>query len=106
MSRSPRIPQAELTGLYGSIVKRMSRKMFGEVPEPVAVAWHNRKVLNSTFSIEPLLTSPDAAEDAELAVNVSIAMLTVLETLGPVQRAVFVLHEVFETIRTTRSRRS
>jgi DNA-binding Lrp family transcriptional regulator len=37
------------------------------------------------------------AEDAELAENVSIAMLTVLETLGPTQRAVFVLHEVFET---------
>jgi RNA polymerase sigma-70 factor (TIGR02957 family) len=46
---------------------------------------------------EPLLTSPDAAEDAELAENVSIAMLTVLETLGPTERAVFVLHEVFET---------
>jgi RNA polymerase sigma-70 factor (ECF subfamily) len=46
---------------------------------------------------EPLLTSPDMAEDAELAENVSIAMLTVLETLGPVERAVFVLHEVFET---------
>jgi len=46
---------------------------------------------------EPLLTSPDAPEDAELAVNVSIAMLTVLETLGPTERAVFVLHEVFET---------
>ena len=46
---------------------------------------------------EPLLTSPDMAEDAELAVNVSIAMLTVLETLGPAERAVFVLHEVFET---------
>jgi RNA polymerase sigma-70 factor (ECF subfamily) len=46
---------------------------------------------------EPLLTSPDVAEDAELAVNVSIAMLTVLETLGPTERAVFVLHEVFET---------
>jgi RNA polymerase sigma-70 factor (TIGR02957 family) len=46
---------------------------------------------------EPLLTSPDAAEDAELAVNVSIAMLMVLETLGPAERAVFVLHEVFET---------
>jgi hypothetical protein len=42
-------------------------------------------------------TSPDVAEDAELAVNVSIAMLTVLETLGPAERAVFVLHEVFET---------
>ena len=46
---------------------------------------------------EPLLTSPDAAEDVELAENVSIAMLTVLETLGPAERAVFVLHEVFET---------
>ncbi len=46
---------------------------------------------------EPLLTSPDVSEDAELAVNVSIAMLTVLETLGPAERAVFVLHEVFET---------
>src|SRR4029077_2784003 len=46
---------------------------------------------------EPLLTSPDVAEDTELAVNVSIAMLTVLETLGPTERAVFVLHEVFET---------
>ena len=51
MSRSPRIPQAELTGLYGAMVKRMSRKMFGEVPEPVRVAWHNRKVLNLSFSI-------------------------------------------------------
>jgi RNA polymerase sigma-70 factor (TIGR02957 family) len=46
---------------------------------------------------EPLLTSPDVAEDVELAENVSIAMLTVLETLGPVERAVFVLREVFET---------
>jgi RNA polymerase sigma-70 factor (TIGR02957 family) len=45
---------------------------------------------------EPLLTSPDVAEDVELAENVSIAMLTVLETLGPAERAVFVLREVFD----------
>ena len=45
---------------------------------------------------EPLLTSPDVAEDVELAESVSIAMLTVLETLGPDERAVFVLREVFE----------
>ncbi|MFG2563621.1 RNA polymerase sigma-70 factor [Streptomyces sp. NPDC048496] len=44
---------------------------------------------------EPLLTSPDVAEDVELAESVSIAMLTVLETLGPAERAVFVLREVF-----------
>ena len=46
---------------------------------------------------EPLLTSPDVAADVELAESVSIAMLTVLETLGPAERAVFVLREVFET---------
>lgn len=45
---------------------------------------------------EPLLTSPDVADDVELAESVSIAMLTVLETLGPTERAVFVLREVFE----------
>jgi RNA polymerase sigma-70 factor (TIGR02957 family) len=45
---------------------------------------------------EPLLTSPDVAEDVELAESVSIAMLTVLETLGPTERAVLVLHEVFD----------
>ncbi len=45
---------------------------------------------------EPLLTSPDVAEDVELAESVSIAMLTVLETLRPTERAVFVLREVFD----------
>jgi len=46
---------------------------------------------------EPVLTSPDVAEDVELAESVSFAMLTVLQTLGPVERAVFVLREVFDT---------
>jgi RNA polymerase sigma-70 factor (ECF subfamily) len=45
---------------------------------------------------EPLLTSPDVADDVELAESLSIAMLTVLETLGPAERAVFVLREVFD----------
>jgi RNA polymerase sigma-70 factor (ECF subfamily) len=45
---------------------------------------------------EPLLTSPDVAEDVEFADSVSIAMLTVLETLAPVERAVFVLRDVFD----------
>jgi RNA polymerase sigma-70 factor (ECF subfamily) len=44
---------------------------------------------------EPLLTSPDVAEDVVLADSVSTAMLLVLETLPPVERAVFVLREVF-----------
>lgn len=51
MASSTRIPKAELTGIYGAMVKRMARKMFGEVPEPVGVAWHNRKVLNFSFGV-------------------------------------------------------
>ncbi len=45
---------------------------------------------------EPLRTTPDVADDVVLAESVSLAMLTVLETLGPTERAVFVLHEVFD----------
>jgi len=44
---------------------------------------------------EPLLTNDNITGDPELTEHVSIAMLVVLETLGPVERAVFVLHEVF-----------
>ena len=51
MASTTRIPNAELTGIYGAMVKRMSRKMLGDVAEPVEVAWHNRKVLNFSFSI-------------------------------------------------------
>jgi RNA polymerase sigma-70 factor (TIGR02957 family) len=44
---------------------------------------------------EPLLTAPDVAEDVELADSISMAMLLVLETLTPTERAVFVLRDVF-----------
>ncbi|GAA4929529.1 RNA polymerase sigma-70 factor [Streptomyces coeruleoprunus] len=45
---------------------------------------------------EPLLTTPDVAEDIELAESMSMAMMLVLESLSPTERAVFVLREVFE----------
>jgi RNA polymerase sigma-70 factor (TIGR02957 family) len=45
---------------------------------------------------EPLLTAPDVAEDIELADSVSMAMMLVLETLAPTERAVFVLRDVFD----------
>lgn len=45
---------------------------------------------------EPLLTSPDVANDVELAESISMAMLLVLETLSPTERVVFVLREVFD----------
>jgi alkylhydroperoxidase family enzyme len=40
-----RIPKAELTGIYGALVKRMSRKLLGDVPDAVGVYWQHRPVL-------------------------------------------------------------
>ncbi|MFE7802137.1 RNA polymerase sigma-70 factor [Nocardia sp. NPDC057440] len=45
---------------------------------------------------EPMLTAPDVAEDVELAESVSMALMLVLETLSPTERAVFVLREAFD----------
>ncbi|WP_174867459.1 RNA polymerase sigma factor SigJ [Nocardia arthritidis] len=45
---------------------------------------------------EPLVAEPGDAADATLrSESVSMAMLVVLETLTPLERAVFVLHDVF-----------
>ena len=49
MSSTPRIPKSELTGPFGYLVKRFSRKMFGEVPEPAEVMWPHRAVLTGTM---------------------------------------------------------
>ena len=48
---------------------------------------------------EPLVTdesAPDAAEHAEEADSLSMAFLLLLERLSPVERAVFLLHDVFD----------
>ncbi|MCC3765409.1 RNA polymerase sigma-70 factor [Glycomyces sp. TRM65418] len=45
---------------------------------------------------EPVLTTPDVADDVELAESVSMALMLVLETLSPTERAVFVLREAFD----------
>jgi RNA polymerase sigma-70 factor (TIGR02957 family) len=44
---------------------------------------------------EPILTEADAGDAVELAESVSLALLVVLETLSPLERAVFVLREAF-----------
>jgi alkylhydroperoxidase family enzyme len=45
MTSTPRVPKAEITGVYGAVMKRMGTKMFGAVPEPLEVMWHDRAVL-------------------------------------------------------------
>jgi RNA polymerase sigma-70 factor, ECF subfamily len=44
---------------------------------------------------EPLVTEPGPSHDVEQAESVSLAMLVVMETLSPLERAVFVLKDVF-----------
>lgn len=51
MASRTRIPKAEVTGIYGAMIKWMSRRMLGDVAEPIAVAWHNRKVLDFSMRI-------------------------------------------------------
>ena len=63
MASNTRIPKAELTGVYGAMVKRMSRRMLGDVPEPVEVAWHNRKVLNFSFSLSRKVRKWDQCDE-------------------------------------------
>ena len=47
MAGSTRIPATEITGVYGSLVKAMSRKMLGQVPEAVGVLWHHPAVMRA-----------------------------------------------------------
>jgi alkylhydroperoxidase family enzyme len=49
MSSTTRIPEAAITGPYGYVLKRFSRKMLGEVPDALGVLWHNRAVLSSSM---------------------------------------------------------
>lgn len=46
-----RIPAAEMTGLYGALVRRLARRMTGDVPDGLGVLWHHRKVMNFSFGV-------------------------------------------------------
>ena len=63
MVSSTRIPKAELTGVYGAVIKRMSRKMLGDVPESIGVAWHNRKILNFALGISRKVRKWDVCDE-------------------------------------------
>jgi RNA polymerase sigma-70 factor (ECF subfamily) len=57
---------------------------------------HQRETYVGPWLPEPILTQADTADDVAKADSVSMAMLVVLETLSPLERAVFVLKEVFD----------
>jgi alkylhydroperoxidase family enzyme len=49
MTSETRVPPAEITGIFGAVVKRYSKKKFGQVPESLGVAWNNPAVLKAFF---------------------------------------------------------
>ena len=51
MTSTTRIPKTEITGFYGALMKRYSKKQFGKVPDPLGVMWHNRPVLKAYLTI-------------------------------------------------------
>ena len=51
MTSNTRVPKAEITGIYGTLLKKMTRKMLGEVPDGVAVMWNYPAVLKDTMGI-------------------------------------------------------
>ena len=40
MASSTRVPPTEITGIYGALLKTMSRRMLGQVPDAAGVMWH------------------------------------------------------------------
>lgn len=73
-----RIPKAEITGLYGALVKKMTKRMLGDTPEPLGVMWHNRQVLKAGLSYGQKVQKWDAC-DSSLK---SYAHLAVMSLVG------------------------
>ena len=59
-----RIEPTEITGLYGALVKMFAAKMFGEVPESLAVMWHNVPVLKATMAFGQKVQKWDACDES------------------------------------------
>jgi alkylhydroperoxidase family enzyme len=57
-----RIPTTEITGIRGALVKRLTKKMLGQVPEPLGVYWHNPKVLKGYLAIGSKAQKWDACD--------------------------------------------
>ena len=67
----------------------------------VAIDWlrrahHDRETYVGPWLPEPVVTDPGPEERAELADSLTLGFLTLLDRLDPVERAVFLMADVFE----------
>lgn len=90
--RWARVDPATVADTRAYLAKTVTRQALNALRS----AGRRRETYVGPWLPEPiLLDEHDAADDVVLAESVSTAMLVVLESLSPDERAVFVLHEVF-----------
>ena len=77
MASSTRIPQTELTGIYGGLIKWMCRKKFGKVPDGAAVMWHYPAVFKDMMGMGRKVEKWDRL-DPNLASLTSMAAASVV----------------------------
>jgi alkylhydroperoxidase family enzyme len=58
-----RIPATEITGPFGALVKRFSRKMFGQVPESLGVLWHHQPALKASMGLGRKIQAFDRVDE-------------------------------------------
>ncbi|WP_225878339.1 RNA polymerase sigma-70 factor [Spongiactinospora rosea] len=89
----------EVTGPVGDPRAYLARTVTNLSINRLGSAAVRRESYVGSWLPEPLLTSPDIAEDVaaaeSLADSLSMAVLVLLESLSPLERAVFVLREAF-----------
>lgn len=83
--------QDEVLHVRAYLVQIVTRQSLNQLRS----ARRRREDYVGTWLPEPIRTEHDASHDVLLAESVSMGMLLVLETLGPTERVVFVLSEVF-----------
>lgn len=76
MTGNTRVPPAEITGVYGAVLKKVSKRMFGEVAEPMGVMWHNRRVLKFSLAVgQKSAKWQECPEDLKSYAHMAVASL-------------------------------
>jgi alkylhydroperoxidase family enzyme len=76
MTSNTRVPKAEISGVYGAVLKKISRKMFGEVAEPLEVMWHHRPVLKFSLGVGRKVTKwKECDQDLKSYAHMAVASL-------------------------------
>ena len=57
-----RVPAIEVDGVFGTVVKVMSRRMFGRMPESMGVMWHHKPALKASMKYGQQVEKWDALD--------------------------------------------